>query len=855
MTNLRSINNKFDQLICQSFVSNVDVIICTETWLNNNYPAEAFNIQGFSCFRGDRDNGARGGGVAVWSKSHLRPVICPFPANSNFEICCVRLATISLIVIGIYLPPGILRHDVDAIHDKLIETLDFFLESMPLHRFIIAGDFNRYDMSPLTSQFSLTNIVSRPTRNDANLDLIFVDERLLSRYSPERIEVGPPIGGSDHRCVIARSCDAVERRQTKMHVLYDMRLSHILNFEQAFLENDMYSFYHEEDLEVKCQIFYRFINNALTVIPQSVVTTTSSDAPWMTPLIKHLIDDRWKAYRAQDWARFNHLKAKVKRAISRAKLTFFSKKRVTVKGLWSFVNAERGRSGNDISSLFENDSCPEDVLNKLNDKYCSYMNSRHYGIDRRAVEDDGWFPSFYAYDIWRLLSNLSSKSTGSDGVPALLYKKCALVFAEPICHLICESIRQRRFPSLWKVADIIPIPKSSAISIENTRPISLLPVPAKIAEKVVLIDMKDRLTSLLGVHQFAIRKNSSTTHAIIAVHDALTERADDKSFGSVIYISFDFSKAFDKVEHSVLLSKIDETDLPGGFKVLMDNYLQDRFQQVRYEMYKSRSMRVTSGVPQGSLLGPYLFGLYIASLRPAHRSTCMVKYMDDVSIVGGIRKSCISHDLSLIQSEIDNISSWSNTNFLALNTSKTVALVRYRGQFRSICDVESLLTAVQFKPCVRFLGVHLDADLRWSSHTNFIAKKCAQRLYVLRRMKLFASSEECFQIYSALIRSLMEYASPAFVGISASNSRRLAQVERRCLKLIGNDGAGDLVSRRVSASLRLYTDLPNQKTFVKSLPPLPLRSGRPAVVHCNSSLRRSSFIPHMSVLASATYCD
>jgi len=836
-------------------VSNIDVIICTETWLNDSFPTEAFNIRGFSCFRSDRANGARGGGVAVWCKSQLRPEMCLLPTNSNFEICCVCLPLARLIVIGIYLPPGILKPDFVLLQDKLTETLDFLLVSMPLHRLVIAGDFNRYEMSSLASQFSLKNVVVHPTRNDAYLDLVFVDKSLLSQYSPERTEVGPPIGGSDHRCVIARSSDRKECRQTKKHVLYDLRLSHLLNFEKAFLENDMSSFYREEDLEVKADMFYRFVSDALAVIPRNEVLTTTSDAPWMTPLIKFLIDERWKAYRAQNWALFNHLKTKVKTAISRAKLDFFTKKRVTAKGLWSFVNAERGCRVNDISSLFENNPFPEDVLNQLSEKYCSYMNPKRYKDDHNAVEDDGWLPSVHPHDIWRMLSNISSKSTGSDGVPSLLYKKCALVFAEPICHLICESIRQRHFPSLWKVADIIPIPKSSTISIENTRPISLLPVPAKIAEKVVLMDMKDRLTSLLGEHQFAIRRHSSTTHAVIAVHDALTKCADDRAYGSVVFVSFDFSKAFDKVEHSLLLSKIGETNLPGGFKLLIENYLRDRSQRVRYEMHRSQPKRVTSGVPQGSLLGPYLFGLYIASLRPAHTTTCMVKYMDDISIVGGIRKASFLEDISVIQSEIENISSWSHTNHLDLNSSKSVAFVRYRGHFRDTCDVESMIPSVQFEKCVRFLGVLLDDDLRWSSHTNLITKKCAQRMYILRRMKIFASPVECFQIYAALIRSLMEYACPAFVGLSANNSRRLEQIEKRCLKLIGCNEECGLVSRRMAASLRLYTGLPQQKTFVKCLPPQPLRSGRPAVVHCNTSLRRSSFIPQMSIFASSSPCD
>ena len=139
-------------------------------------------------------------------------------------------------------------------------------------------------------------------------------------------------------------------------------------------------------------------------------------------------------------------------------------------------------------------------------------------------------------------------------------------------------LRQRRFPAIWKIADVIPIPKSSDIAITNTRPISLLSIPAKLAESLILTDLRTRLTSVLGMSQFGIRRNSSTTNALIVAHDFLTKQADDSDVGASVFVGFDFSKAFDRISHGDLLRRMIDLKLPNGFILLMESYLYNRQQ-------------------------------------------------------------------------------------------------------------------------------------------------------------------------------------------------------------------------------------------------------------------------------------
>ena len=437
-------------------------------------------------------------------------------------------------------------------------------------------------------------------------------------------------------------------------------------------------------------------------------------------------------------------------------------------------------------------------------------------------------------------------------------QKCvrALILAEPISALISECFRQRRFPVLWKIADVVPVLKSSkSLTFENTRPISLLPVPAKFAERLVLDNLRSRLTTCLGENQYGIRKSSSTTHAIIAVHDFLTALADDPDIGASVFIGFDFSKAFDRICHRHLLNVLWQQGFPIGFLLLVKNYLYGRQQRVRLNNSKSDLKPVTSGVPQGSLLGPYLFGVYVSSLQPLYRSTLLVKYVDDSSIAVGIRKSDFFEDIQRLNAEVKHVSEWSALFNLTLNAAKTTGFIYYRGNFKDICNLESFICCVDFQSDVRFLGVILSDTLGWKSHVDFIEKKCAQRIYILQRIRSHTTVEQFNIIYNLLVRSLIEYASPAFVGLSKGDSNRLQSIQNRCLKIKGLTGATDLAVRRKDAAIKLFEQILTCDTAIKQLFPSRLPSGRISVPFSRTSVRRKSFFPAVSILKSSAFCD
>ena len=261
------------------------------------------------------------------------------------------------------------------------------------------------------------------------------------------------------------------------------------------------------------------------------------------------------------------------------------------------------------------------------------------------------------------------KADGSDDIPSRLLIVASDILSGPLTHLYSMSVQDGIVPRQWKLAKIHPVPKCRNPSLNDVRPISLLPVISKILERLVANSMMDKLIELYGPNQYGFRPNSSTCLANIKLHDYVTELLDRKGICGVIVLSFDLTRAFDKVRYDVLLNTLLNNDLPHKFVRWIKSYLQNRKQFVSVKDVRSSDVEVASGVPQGSILGPYLFGVFIGSLAPVHNSTCMIKYADDIVLVIPYVSSSVSN--VVVNEEIENVRKWTEDHGLQLNTQKS----------------------------------------------------------------------------------------------------------------------------------------------------------------------------------------
>ena len=214
----------------------------------------------------------------------------------------------------------------------------------------------------------------------------------------------------------------------------------------------------------------------------------------------------------------------------------------------------------------------------------------------------------------KLLSQVKLKKTaGSDNLSARLLRSSHDSIAAPLTHLFAISVENGKVPTRWKMANISPIPKSGNPSINNFRPVSLLPIPSKILEKIVLASVKPKLIDMYGENQFGFRPNSSTLNAHLLIHDFVTRMIDSPLCDGVVMIALDLSKAFDRLSHLALLQNLSHKKFPVKFFSWIQDFLSQRTQRVVFEgSQSSQQVHVKSGVPQGSVLARNFLLLMLA---------------------------------------------------------------------------------------------------------------------------------------------------------------------------------------------------------------------------------------------------
>jgi len=515
-------------------------------------------------------------------------------------------------------------------------------------------------------------------------------------------------------------------------------------------------------------------------------------------------------------------------------------------GLWNAVgNITNKKLTNRLDNLIESIGSPTIAAEKINRYFANFF-CEEPDWNALKTENNGlkWEIDITVANVYdHLRKQKIRKATGSDGIPPRLLKLAAFVLASPLTHLFCLSVTTTTFPDKWKVADVVPIPKIPAPKIEDLRPISKLPVVSKILEKFILTSVKPQLIMMYGDMQFGFRPSTSTLHAHIAIQEFLTSSIDNTSVKAVLMISFDMSKAFDKLDHKALSKTMDESKLPSAFVKWCKSYLSGRKQCVTLKSFtKSTFCSVTSGVPQGAVLAPYLFAAHLGRLHPHSSDAHMIKYADDVVTLLPLRNMYDANNL--LNQEIDHMMTWCKANGLELNDNKTKVML-----ISNKANLSTPPMSVKPTESLRILGITYDPKLKWNIETERRCKKASQRLYILRQLKKITKKSELIQVHNNFVLGILEYCGPIFLGLSMDNSQKLEKVQRRSHKIIcgSHCDCGNfrtLLDRRESQALKCFIAMREEHHILHYLFPHYLPSGqRLSYPFCRTSRRASSFVP------------
>ena len=403
--------------------------------------------------------------------------------------------------------------------------------------------------------------------------------------------------------------------------------------------------------------------------------------------------------------------------------------------------------------------------------------------DTDSDSDRGYLDSYIIEpcEVERRLSSIDiHKSNGPDNIPNWFLRDFSVWLAEPLSAIFNASMRTGVVPTLWKQANVIPIPKvTPPTSIESDlRPISLTPTVSKILESFVGHWIMEIVADSIDPLQFGGIKGRSTTHVLVDLLHSWHQALDQCKLVRVL--SIDYSKAFDHIDHNIFISKLRNLfNIPQFIINWMTSFLTGRRQRVRLGDIFSEWLNLNGGLPQGSFLAPLVFIMFINDLHtiyPAH------KYIDDVTVSEIIDRSSNSK----MSTALHVINDYSDDNHMTINAKKTkvmdvcpIGINKHEPLYLKNNQIEDVTS-------FKLLGVHIDNDLKFSTHVQFICSKANTRLHFLKHLKRnFVDIDDSIHFYFTVVRPVLEYACPAWhCTLTIEQSHAIEFIQKRALSIL-----------------------------------------------------------------------
>ena len=392
--------------------------------------------------------------------------------------------------------------------------------------------------------------------------------------------------------------------------------------------------------------------------------------------------------------------------------------------------------------------------------------------------------------IRTFLTNLNvNKSTGLDKIGPRILKLSANVLAPSLLYIVNKSLITGEFPCLWKEAKIKPLFKSGAKDDKNNyRPISIHPTVSKLIEKWVENKFSEYLNEydLLHQSQSGFRSNHSTESAIVRMIDSWLKAVNDGKLSGCVMV--DFRKAFDLVDHKILLNKLKCYKCNETCLSWFEAYLSSRTQCVSLNNTISKPASITCGVPQGSILGSLLFLIFINYLPLALQKSVVVDLYADDTTFYDFQSDVFQLETNL-QRALNLLHIWCQQNGMVLNTDKTKVMLITSRQKRLTLQNPGLSFRysdidIKMTPSEKILGVHVVDNLMWNNHCQHVSKKISSYLWLLSKIRSYLSVEHRLMFYSVYVKPHFDYCNTVWSNTSSGNINKISKLQRRACKLI-----------------------------------------------------------------------
>lgn len=820
--NIRSVKKNMDEFILflKSVRVEFHIIVLTETWLDDE--AEFLDVAGYRAYHSVRTKRG-GGGVSVLVSNEFDSKSIPnlsFVGNL-YEMCSVEVVVggKKLNVLGVYRPPH------GSIEDFNNSFFDLISHSNILNSFcVVTGDFN-INTSPndmpgnvqsyLSEFYSLhfTQTISLPTRIQGDSSTI-LDHIWTNMFSGSRSGVIPVLI-SDHYPVFVCFSNILAQRQPHL-VSKKFRDHSQVNLQK--LENRVIQFINGfqtniTDVNESCRKFvdtlYNIYNSACP-IKQKTISQKRLNSPWITDELIGCIARKHELYRlSQSDERFKQLYKEYRNTLT---TTIRDKKRKyyenklsdcrDVKRTWKEINAilrpnAKNYNEKTLSVTVDGETLrdPATVANVFNVHYTSVARNLANRIPATNVDATTFVSpkpfSFFVFptnasEIHGIITSFRSKGSHIYAIPSFVYKRISQHISSVLAIIINKSFSCGVFPDVLKLARVIPIFKSGEKNvIANYRPISTVDFISKVFERAMFNRISKFLDTfnIINSEQFGFRRGLSTTDAILNFTDSAYDAFNDGDY--LVSVLLDFSKAFDTVDHDILLKKlslIGIRDLPQSW---FKSYLTNRRQYVEIENISSPPLPINIGVPQGSILGPLLFIIYINDMCKCSNKLGFVHFADDTTVF--IRGKNLDSVYAEMNSELVAIDTWLCANKLSLNIKKTSVMTFSHKSLFTESTIRIRESIIECVHKAKFLGIIIDDKLNYKDHINSVVNKVSKSCGVLRKLSASVPSHILKKLYFTLVYPFLVYGIEAWGHSSLTIRKKLDKVQYRCLKIFNNN--------------------------------------------------------------------
>ncbi|XP_044586008.1 uncharacterized protein LOC123266045 [Cotesia glomerata] len=553
------------------------------------------------------------------------------------------------------------------------------------------------------------------------------------------------------------------------------------------------------DPDAKCKLFYKMLEKAFNIaIPRVKGTTycTTLYPTWFSgDIIRECkLKDKYRRklrqnptpyHREQFKALRKSLKDKIRLTYNTHQQEIENNISKNPKCFWNYIKSKKQHNQFPTSFLIDNRDCsdPQQIANS----FASFFSSVFNPLDTLPAYNNcghkhlGQLKPPKESDVLDCIKKLPSKwSAGTDGIPCIIVKDCANVLTYPLTIIFESCISVGTFPRDWKEAKVCPIHKSGDKSnIKNYRPISIIPTFAKVFEMLLYDLILQYFKPIVSPSQHGFYSKRSTVTNLLPYTQYLYDSLAEGSQVDVIHT--DFAKAFDRVDISRLIDALNKLGLPELLIKMLRSYLLGRLNVVLYNGYLSVPYPTTSGVPQGSNLGPLLFIIFINSIGN-HISCFFDLFADDAKYYLAVRSV---DDCVYLQRNLDVVAAWCRDNKLHLNEEKckVISFSRSRNQIRFDYKINGVV--LQRVSCCRDLGVNFDSKLAFSQHYRSIALSATKTLgFVIRATKDFKNLNTIKLLFESLVRPKLEYAALVWSPTYKRHIMSLEKVQRRFLKYL-----------------------------------------------------------------------